>query len=163
MNLIVDFPVSRNNSDIPDIGYEIDENRVRFSSHEQIWSVPSLLRSEFKDDLWFSRHQLDLFKQESINVLNKIKSEGQGNMIQYIMDNIEDSGYYMGLEPFLDVSMTRKVVLCRRKHTRAVLDEQKRQIDAGIYDVFEMERVSEAHSRSSRKRAMIIAKLHAME
>lgn len=107
--------------------------------------------------MWFSRDQLKQFKRGNSVTLNQIKSESHCDMFQYVTDHIGDSDIFMGLEPFLNDSTALKIAISRRNHTRAVLIELNRQIDAGIVDHDEMARVSMKHSHSSRKRAMIIA------
>mmetsp|Transcript_20762 Transcript_20762/g.43652 ORF Transcript_20762/g.43652 Transcript_20762/m.43652 type:complete len:161 (-) Transcript_20762:532-1014(-) len=104
MNLIVDFRFSRNNSDRSDTGCEIDENRVIFSDYSQIRFIPSFHRSEFTEDMWFSRDQLEGFKREYSVTLDQMKSESHGDMFQYVIDHVDDSSIFMGLEPFLNDS-----------------------------------------------------------
>ena len=71
-----------------------------------------------------------------------------------------DTSVFMGLENFLTDTSFQQVILRRKAIRRTVIFEQRRQLNAGIYNPDEIAQVSGAESGCSVKRAHIIGLIH---
>jgi hypothetical protein len=117
------------------------------------------LTHKHKDDLWYSLHEMDSFKDRVMFKLRAVKAKGM-TVYQYAERNHEDTSAFMGLESYFTDTTSQKIKDQRRVVHRAVFLEQKRQLRAGIYDPDVMAIVSQAQSDWSWKRARIIALIH---
>ena len=144
MDLIVDFPRRR--------------PVVSFADHCQVHLIDNLA-FKYKDDMWFSRREMDSFRQQILETLRSVLLTGQ-TMAQYAQSNIEDSSVFQGLENYLQTN-TRDAVWQRRERViRGVLSEQQRQLDSGTYDPEAFAVISSRLSKGSRLRARTIGLIH---
>ena len=84
-------------------------------------------------------------------------------MAQYAEMNVDDTHSFLGLETYLSNATTREIRHQRRALQEAVLAEQQRQIDVGIFDPEMLASVSEGRSEWCRTRSHIIGLIHAEE
>jgi len=157
MDLIVDFPQAsqalaprQNDPCMP---------RVSFAADLEMKFIKNLTY-EHGDDLWFSRQEIKSFKYQTACMLKTIFSKNM-TMAQYAELNAHETSAFMGLEKFLSRETSREIKYQRDALRMAILYEQQRQIEAGIYDPDTMANISEVASAWCRKRSRIIALLHA--
>ena len=163
MNLLVEFPRSRQNSRAG------ASPRVSFADIAEVKSV-ECLPSQYKADLWFSQLELNYFKSNAAILRRKMISDSTTMMILNNFDaaaevmrllNVQDTSAYMGLERYLTLATFEETVFRRKGLVRAMRLEQKRQRSIGIYDPDALTSVSEAWSEWSRDRASLVGLLHA--
>ena len=134
-------------------------SRVSFSDRMNVTLVEDL-SLKYKTDLWFSRQEMDSFKQQASLLLKSITSNGM-TVAQYADVHVEDTSAFMGLEGHMTPSATCRIRERRRDVGRAVWLEQWRQNEAGIFDPDAMKQASQAITGESFPRARVIAMLHA--
>lgn len=118
------------------------------------------LTIEHSEDLWFDEYEIRNFKYQTALMLRTIKASNM-SMAQYAELHCDESSAFMGLESYLTETTTQEIRYQRRRIKDAVLHEQRRQCEAGVYDADALANVSKAASDWSRKRSVIIALLHA--
>mmetsp|Transcript_33185 Transcript_33185/g.69825 ORF Transcript_33185/g.69825 Transcript_33185/m.69825 type:complete len:186 (+) Transcript_33185:94-651(+) len=149
------FPSSRRHHS------SFDENesrrRVTFSDAADMKVVENL-RVEYKDDLWFSKHDMHIFKRNVVRL--SIAFESKGITLAQCAAAIRDTSVFMGLENRFS-NTTKEEIMCRRKATNsAVLTEQRRQRIAGVDDPEKLAGIARDQSALCQRRARIIAVLH---
>ncbi|KAL7543011.1 hypothetical protein ACHAWF_013914 [Thalassiosira exigua] len=168
MTLIVDFPSSPRSrspalglsASAPELSSLDNRLRVAFSPEIEIRHVKDLSRTSFCDDLWFTRAEMKRFKYATACTVRRIELADL-TVAQYAQRNVRDTHAFLGLENYF-ASSTRDEIVRRRRAVRdAVLDEQARQVAAGIERPEDLSRVAARASEVSRKRARIVALIHA--
>ena len=154
MDLIVDFPANRRPSFPP-------SPRVSFADHTKVIIFENYALMH-KDKLWFTAHDVHLFKAQMAVKLGQISSSNM-TVAQYAECNCDDTSVFMGLENYLLKNTPREIQFRRRAICEAVSFEQRRQLGSGIYDPDGVASVAAEISLLSRKRAYIIGLLHAQD
>ena len=121
MQLIVDFPTKT-----PMRG------GVTFADESEMKFVENLSNT-YKDELWFSHFEMQLFRRELAWLIKTISSSNI-TMAQFAEMNVRDTSAFLGLEAYLTKSSSRGVVERRRTIADAVLAEQRRQLAFGVSD-----------------------------
>ena len=155
MDLIVDFP----QQDSPSGGGRRYVERVTFANYSEAIDVENLSYN-YKTDLWFSRQEMHDFKYQNALVLGSISSAGM-SMAQYAMMNVEQTELFLGLENHLARDAIRNIAARRKAICEAVIQEQARQAELGIYDPARLSIVSESLSKVAMQRSIIIGLIHA--
>ena len=150
MDLIVDFPQASR---------IIEETRVSFVDTVEINFVENLSCKQHKDDLWYSKHEMNTFKVQANHMLRTLRANKM-TMVQYAERHINDTSAFMGLEGYMSATTAREIKYQRQAIRKAVLSEQHRQLITCIYDPDAMTIVSRAASDWSCRRARIIALIH---
>lgn len=167
-NLIVDFPerhecrlrLSSGGKELPRKNTPTLHRRVTFS-YEVKRKFVEKLSEKYKEEVWYSRDEMESFTRGIISVLRTNASMGI-NMVDYAQMNVEDTGSFLGLEIYFP--RARAKCAQRRASTWSkVLAEQELQRQAGKwhYDPERMSSIVEIESFQSFKRARILALLHA--
>lgn len=150
IDLIVNFPLT--------VRRQRKGTGVSFADHVRVHIVDNL-SLKYKDDLWFTRKDMESFKYGVLASLSSILSTGQ-TMAQYAQSNIEDSSVFLGLENYLQKSTPVAVRHRRERMIRGVLLEQQRQLYSGTHDPEALAIISSRLSRESRLRARTIGLIH---
>ncbi len=152
--LIVDFPDTHARAHRPSLS-----SSVSFVDQATVLFVEDLSQN-YKDELWFSRREMDAFRHRIGPLIIDILTSDT-TMAQYADRMIHDTSSFMGLEMYLSPSSAGLIQGRRRNVRRAVLSEQRRQRRDGVLDQDEMRRVAEAITGVSAMRAHTIGMLHA--
>ncbi|KAL7536644.1 hypothetical protein ACHAXR_011039 [Thalassiosira sp. AJA248-18] len=155
MDLIVDFPQASRPCDTS----PRQELRVSFANDFEVKFVEDL-SDKYKEVLWFSKRDIKKIKLQAAWIIKTIKANNM-TVAQYAAQNIQETSVFMGLENYLSDTSTCEIRYQRRAMVRAVLIEQFRQLEEGIYDPDMMANVCLEASSWSTSRAQIIALLHA--
>ena len=153
MDLIVDFPQRSSAQKTTNVG---------FKNGIEVKHVKNLAR-EYKNELWFSRHDMKLFRVENMSALKQIKSRQNMTLAEYAEKNIDDTSQFMGLESYLTDDAPVEISMRRKRLREAILKEQECQIYYGLHDPERMSIVSQEKSEWARMRARIIGLLHFSE
>ena len=143
----MDFPHRRRPSGSPGVSFatDLEVKIVKNISHE---------------DLWFTEQDIQACKRRIALLLGHISSIGV-TVAQIAMDNIHDTSAFCGLENYMSKNTAIEIHHRRRAVRKAVLAEQRRQIETGIRDPEIIANIAAHGSRLSTKRAHIIGLLHA--
>ena len=97
------------------------------------------------------------FKSQTALLLHRL----QATKMTLAERNIQDTSVFLGLEAHTSPCTPRTIRHHRAMVVRIVLDEQARQVEAGIDDVEANARLSVRASGWSRERARLIGLIHA--
>lgn len=153
--LIVDFP--------PDREPRAKAKALRFAPMSELqlyYQSPDEFKT-FKSDLFYSDGELREMKIANTKTVQKLHRlyqalSSMGLGIEEISKHL-DGLVIIGLENYLTLDLTRRLLRRRKERTSAVLLEQVRQGVSGEADPDEIARVSRNCSRWARKRAVTIA------
>mmetsp|Transcript_23314 Transcript_23314/g.49869 ORF Transcript_23314/g.49869 Transcript_23314/m.49869 type:complete len:175 (-) Transcript_23314:3-527(-) len=164
MDLIVGFSSRTSRPEPP---------RVSFATHLEIVQIEDLSRDRDgapnKSDLYYSEADIRSFKRHASLTMRAVRDSGS-TMAQFAERNVRDTSAFMGLERYLSDTTTREIRYQREALHAAVLGEQRRQqLEASrggdgcgtAVDPERMARVSEKATEWCRRRARIIALIHA--
>ena len=163
MKLIVDFPQRDY-----DIGpprrrrrsnnfHQGQEKRVTFGNDVQEYPI-----ARITEDIWFPGHEIKSTKRRVVDLLRSLNKEGM-TLAQYAgwcVRSGEDTSNFMGLEQHFSLETSRQIRLRRKQVVAAVMMEQRRQNDEGIYDPDEMAFVSYDITERDQKRSFVIGLVH---
>ena len=163
MELIVDFP-QREDQDVgpicrkSEVSHQKEEKRVSFGDSVQEHTVDRIT----DHNLWFSDHHIKSTKKRMLLLLQTLIAEGV-TPARYAESCVllgHDTSNFLGLENHFSPKTKQKIDLRRRQVVAAVIEEQKRQHAAGIYDPDELARVSFAITECAQKRSFVIGLIH---
>lgn len=155
-DLIVDFPQGAR---VKSGASDMCKPRVSFADDVDIHFVESL-PAEYKDDMWFTRQEIRSFKNRTARLLKCLECANM-TVAQYAELNSQETSAFLGLEGYLSENTAREIRCRRMTICRAVLLEQLRQFDAGIFDPESIANIAMQISEISKMRAQIIGLLHA--
>ena len=169
MALLVDFCELPNDNNTPEASNDrqvIPTRRVTFD-HTETTFVKNLT-FEHKSDLWYTKRELDSFKQDTIIALQTLRennrmitSDNREQQEELLFRVAEDTTSFLGLERCLAPSTYRVMKTRQRALKQAIMYEQYRQREYGICDPDVLANISEVESDWSRKRSLIIGLIHA--
>ena len=82
-------------------------------------------------------------------------------LAEYAKQNRDRTEVFMGLEAHMDEKSLREVYTRRHQLRRAIMGEQRRQLDeTGAVDIAELSRVAARESEWARVRARVIGMIH---
>ena len=153
-DLIVDFPRRGSTS----------TKRVQFSTTSSLKFVKRIEDMADASKVWYSSKDYKSFRAENKRSLQNARKA---------LDAISASDLEMkekvrqtdvidmtGIENMITPTMIKRAIAHRAEYFNAVLNEQDQQESAGIFDADKLAKVSSQHSKSSRRRAQNIGKLH---
>mmetsp|Transcript_26215 Transcript_26215/g.44708 ORF Transcript_26215/g.44708 Transcript_26215/m.44708 type:complete len:155 (+) Transcript_26215:203-667(+) len=149
MALIVDFPHCRSAP---------IKHRVTFADIGEV-NIVEDLTIKHKREMWYSFEELDNIKDRTNMVRRKMLSS-RLSTIECAELNIQDTCTFVGLEAYLSHGTLQGIVRRRRGVLRAIILEQERQWENGIYDPDALSIISRALSEKAAQRARIIGLLH---
>lgn len=154
MDLIVDFPQGYSN-----IGplHQEKEKKVTFANNADLYLIDRIT-----EHLWIPAHEKETTKGGVVTLLRSLNRVGMtlAQYAEWCVTSGEDTSNFMGLEHHFSLEAIRQIRLRRRQVWDAVMMEQRRQNDAGIYDPDEMRCVSFDITEHAQERSFVIGLLH---
>lgn len=150
MDLIVDFP-QRDSNIIPLRYWTTIASRISNNFHQQkeksviFGNDVEYPIARITEDLRFPGHEIKSTKKRVVAlILRSLNKEGMtlAQYAEWCVASGKDTSNFMGLEQHFSLETSRQIRLRRRQVVAAVMTEQRRQNDKGIYDPDQMACVS---------------------
>jgi len=144
--IVAFFPSSRSTS----------KRTVQFSTTSQLKFVERTDATTDASTLWYKNKDYREMRVETTKAVLQARLAFTSVKSESKEVNEMDEVTLTGIENILTSGIIKKTKACRVQHINAVLEEQKSQACAGVYDADRLSSVSRHHSKSSAKRARTI-------
>lgn len=139
---------------------QVIQKQVRFNDMSEMVLVDDLRRSEYKNELWFTKQELVDIKQSTRRLIFHLvtRAEGHGGQASHVL----------GFEKFLSPDLTQEYKIRRQTLFLEVLSEHHRQyipssmderskVIVSMHHADKLARLSEMHSNWARVKARLSA------
>ena len=144
--IVAFFPSSRSTS----------KRTVQFSTTSQLKFVERTDATTDASTLWYKNKDYREMRVETTKAVLQARLAFTSVKSESKEVNEMDEVTLTGIENILTSGIIKKTKACRAHHINAVLEEQKSQACAGVYDAHRLSSVSRHYSKSSAKRARTI-------
>ena len=144
----------------PAMGVSKQVKKVRFNELSEMVLVDDLRRSEYKNELWFSKQELDEVKQSTRRLIFHLVTRAEAHGCQ--------ASHVLGFEKFLSIDLMHEFKIRRQTLFREVLSQAHRQclpssmderskLIVQLHHADKLARLSEIHSKWARCKARLSA------